>query len=92
MEEEDKNICRIQMVNVEQLIDTLGILYSKGIDYIDVYQDKKDENTIVFFFTKDYVNERYRKNFEEEFEANESEEPKNELSVKLTDDDINRLL
>jgi len=41
MEEENKDVCRIQMVNVEQLIDTLGILFSKGIDYIDVYQDKR---------------------------------------------------
>jgi hypothetical protein len=92
MEEENKDICRIQMVNVSQLIDTLGLLFSKGIDYIDVYQDKKDENTIVFFFTKEYINENYRKNFEDEFIGKESNEPKNELSVKLTDEDINRLL
>lgn len=98
MEEDNEGVFRIRMVNVLHMIENLEALYSKGVDFIDLYQSKEEDDTIIFFFTKDYINEKYRKGFEDKFDGEivEDEEevthPKKEIKGKLTSDDINKLL
>lgn len=97
MEEED-GVFRIRMVNVLHMIENLEALYSKGVDYIDLYQEKNQDDTIIFFFTKEYINSKYIKDFESSFDGEmvDSEEeitkPKEEITgKKLTSDDISNL-
>ncbi len=89
--EEDKDNVKIRAINITLMMEALETLFSKGVDYIDIHQSKEDEDTLVFYFTKDYINEKYRKSFEEEFGTpDELNEPKE--TIRLTQEDINKLL
>ncbi len=101
MEENEDGVFRIKMVNVLSMIENLEVLYAKGVDYIDLYQTEEEKDTIIFFFVKEYINEKYRKDFKELFDGEivrdeeeyiESKKPKNEIKGRLTSDDINNLL
>ncbi len=96
--EENNGVFRIKMVNILSMIEALDALYAKGVDYIDLYQEEGEEDTVIFFFYKEYINEKYRKDFEESFDGeiadNEEDVPKKikkEAKIK-TIDDINKLL
>jgi len=62
---EDNNIFKIRMVNVSAIIQALDELYGKGVDYVDISQEVGKEDIIIFSFTKDYIDEKYHKNFDD---------------------------
>jgi hypothetical protein len=84
----EKKEMKIQKIPLDNLIDTLVSIYNAGVDYIDLYGIQgEDCDEISVAFTKDYMTEEGKKNFEED--------EKTSLSVKshkLTDDDINQLI
>ena len=78
---EDNNIFKIKMVNVSAILQALDELYGKGVDYVDISQEVGKEDVIIFSFTKEYIDEKYHKNFEDVPEAK-----------KLTKEDLENLL
>jgi hypothetical protein len=80
---------RIQKVPLDRLIETLVDLYNKGVDYIDISGVPGVEfDRMAIVFTKDYMTEQGKINFEgDDVDLNLEIEP-----TKLTDDDINQLI
>lgn len=78
---------RIQKIPLDKLIDTLVDLYNKGIDYVDIAGVPGEEfDRMAIAFTRDYMTEQGKKNFEDldlDLEIK---------SDKLTDDDLNELI
>lgn len=78
---------KIQKIPLDRLIDTLVELYNKGIDYVDIHGvPGEDFDKMAIVFTRDYMTEEGKHNFEGD-----------DLDVeikpdKLTDDDLNILL
>jgi hypothetical protein len=84
---ENKEI-RIQKIPLDRLIETLVDLYNKGVDYIDISGMPGEEfDSMAVAFTKEYMTEEGKKNFEEDYKVDLDISPS-----KLTDDDINQLI
>jgi hypothetical protein len=83
---------RIKAVNVEAIIDQLILLWNMGVDYVDVHgipSEKKDESdTIVFSFSKDYMDPELMDKFDE-FTKEDSEE---EQTIKIKPTDLDGLI
>jgi hypothetical protein len=79
---------KIQKIPLDRLIETLVDLYNKGIDYVDIAGVPGiDQDRMAIVFTRDYMTEEGKKNFEGEDELDLEIGPS-----KLTDDDINQLI
>ena len=79
----------IQKIPLDKLIDTLVELYNKGVDYIDISCiPGREFDKMAIVFTKEYMTEQGKKNFEGLDEDVDLEIKPN----KLTDDDLNILL
>lgn len=94
MEEEDKH--EFRMINVMSIIETLNMLYHKGVDYVDISgKQADDQDEICFSFCKSYMDDEYKDTFESGFVVEEEEEimskPTPRIKVKLTDEDIEDL-
>ena len=78
---------KIEKVPLDRLIDTLVDLYNRGIDYIDIVGVPGAEfDRMGIAFTRDYMTEQGKKNFEGldlDVEIKAS---------KLTDEDLNELI
>ena len=78
---------KIEKIPLDKLIDTLVDLYNKGIDYIDVVGvPGKEFDRMVIAFTRDYMTDQGKENFEGldlDLEIK---------TTKLTDDDLNELI
>jgi hypothetical protein len=78
---------KIEKIPLDKLIDTLVDLYNKGIDYIDVVGvPGKEFDRMGIAFTRDYMTEQGKENFEGldlDLEIK---------TTKLTDDDLNELI
>jgi hypothetical protein len=78
---------KIEKIPLDKLIDTLVDLYNRGIDYIDVVGvPGKEFDRMGIAFTRDYMTEQGKENFEGldldiEIKA-----------TKLTDEDLNELI
>ena len=78
---------KIEKIPLDKLIDTLVELYNRGIDYIDVVGvPGKEFDRMGIAFTRDYMTEQGKENFEGldldiEIKA-----------TKLTDEDLNELI
>jgi hypothetical protein len=78
---------KIEKIPLDKLIDTLVDLYNRGIDYIDVVGvPGKEFDRMGIAFTRDYMTEQGKKNFEGLDLDIEITTP------KLTDDDLNELI
>jgi len=78
---------KIEKIPLDKLIDTLVDLYNRGIDYIDVVGvPGKEFDRMGIAFTRDYMTEQGKKNFEGVNLDIEITTP------KLTDDDLNELI
>jgi len=78
---------KIQKIPLDKLIDTLVELYNKGVDYIDINGvPGRDFDKMAIVFTRDYMTEQGKKNFEGD-DIDVEIKPH-----KLTDDDLNILL
>jgi hypothetical protein len=93
--EEQKH--EFRMINVMSMIETLTMLYDKGVDYVDISGKQGDEqDEICFSFCKSYMDEEYKETFETGFVQEEEEEiiskPAPRVTFKLTDKDINDLI
>lgn len=86
---ENKTIL-IKRVPIEAVLDILHQLYDRGVDFVDFHgKVEGDEDVLGISFAKDYMDPEYA----QEFDEFNSEELSNEdINVKLTDDDINKLL
>jgi hypothetical protein len=79
----------LKKLPLDKLIDVLVELYNKGVDYIDITGvPDEEQDRVAISFSKDYMTEEGRKNFEDspidltdEF-----------FDDKLTDDDLNDLI
>ena len=78
---------KIEKIPLNTLIDTLVDLYNRGIDYVDIVGVPGIEfDRMGIAFTRDYMTEQGKKNFEGldlDIEITTS---------KLTDDDLNELI
>jgi len=78
---------KIEKIPLNTLIDTLVDLYNKGIDYVDIVGVPGVEfDRMGIAFTRDYMTEQGKENFEGlnlDLEIKPS---------KLTDDDLNELI
>ena len=78
---------KIEKIPLDKLIDTLVDLYNKGIDYIDVVGvPGKEFDRMGIAFTRDYMTEQGKENFEGldlDLEIK---------TTKLTDEDLNELI
>jgi len=78
---------KIEKIPLDRLIDTLVDLYNRGIDYIDVVGvPGVESDRMGIAFTRDYMTEQGKENFEGldldlEIKA-----------TKLTDEDLNELI
>jgi hypothetical protein len=96
----DKERHEYRMINVMSMIETLHMLYDKGVDYVDISGEQGNENDeITFSFCKSYMDEEYKHTFETGFIQEENEEviskpkPNEEFKTfKLTDSDIDDLI
>jgi hypothetical protein len=78
---------KIEKIPLDKLIDTLVDLYNRGIDYIDVVGvPGKEFDRMGIAFTRDYMTEQGKENFEGldlDLEIK---------TTKLTDEDLNELI
>lgn len=78
---------KIEKIPLDKLIDTLVELYNRGIDYIDVVGvPGKEFDRMGIAFTRDYMTEQGKQNFEG-LELDLEIKPS-----KLTDEDLNELI
>ena len=78
---------KIQKIPLDKLIDTLVDLYNKGIDYVDIAGVPGEEfDRMAIAFTREYMTEQGKKNFEG-FDLDVEIGPE-----KLTDSDLNDLI
>jgi hypothetical protein len=78
---------KIEKIPLNTLIDTLVDLYNKGIDYVDIVGVPGVEfDRMGIAFTRDYMTEQGKENFE-------GLDIDLEIKIsKLTDDDLNELI
>ncbi len=102
---ENKPEVKIRKVPVDTVLRILSNLFNNGVDYVDFHGKIGDmEDVLGISFSKDYVDPEYMQQFEDMEEDELSEElsdlnidlefldKKEEIKVKLSDDDINKLL
>lgn len=72
---------KYRKIPLEALLDILEELYDVGVDYIDISgQQGEDSDVLSISFTREYVNEEFQENFEEETPIKH---------IELNDDNIN---
>jgi hypothetical protein len=86
---ENRPIVTLRKVPIDKLVDLLIELYNKGVDYIDISGiPDEEQDRMAISFSKDYMTEEGKKNFE-----NASEDLTDEFFYrKLSDDDLNDLI
>jgi hypothetical protein len=79
----------LKKIPLDRLIDILVEIYNRGVDYIDITGvPDEEQDRVAISFSKDYMTEEGRKNFEnapidltDEF-----------FDTKLSEDDLNDLI
>jgi len=80
------NHVRIRKVHLQTFLDILTDLFDKGVDYVDIIGTLDDEqDSIGISFSKEYMAEEYMENFD-------NIPVKDQIDIKLSDDDLNQLL
>jgi hypothetical protein len=80
----------LKKVDINELMDTMMELWTRGVDYVDIMINPK-ENTISLTFAEDYLSDEARESLPE-MEEDDIPEEYVEVKSKLTDDDLNQLL
>lgn len=77
----------IKKIPLDELIETLEDLYTKGVDFIDLIAGES-ENRISLIFTEEYMSDEAKEYYAEHHEDND------ELHIdsKLSDEDLNQLI
>jgi len=82
----ENNHVRIRKVHLQTFLDILSDLFDKGVDYVDIIGTlDDDQDSIGISFSKEYMAEEYMDNFD-------NIPTKDQIDVKLSDDDLNQLL
>jgi hypothetical protein len=84
-----KESVMLKKIPVDKLIDLLVEIYNRGVDYIDITGvPDEEQDRVAISFSKDYMTEEGKKNFEnapidltDEF-----------FDTKLSEDDLNDLI
>lgn len=86
---ENKPVVTLKKVPIDKLIDLLIELYNKGVDYIDISGiPDEEQDRMAISFSKDYMTDEGKKNFE-----NAPEDLTDEFfNRKLSEDDLNDLI
>jgi len=84
MENDPKLIVR--KVNIEHLMEALQELYHVGVEHVDLCSDT--DNAVILRFSKDYMHEEHKDNFENIVVQN----PESQINIKLSDDDLNNIV
>lgn len=80
---------RVRRVDIQSLIGTLNDLYHRGVDFVDIEgNEKSPQDKMSFYFCKSYMNEKYRDNFD----TFDDEQLPSQISVKLSDEDLDQLI
>lgn len=88
---ENNRILAARQVKIEHMMDALMELWNMGLEYVDVHGERgEDQDSVVLEFSKAYMDEEYKDRFDEFFKEDTNEE--GQVTKRLTDDDINRLL
>ncbi len=86
---ENRPIVTLRKVPIDKLVDLLIELYNKGVDYIDISGiPDEEQDRMAISFSKDYMTEEGKKNFEDAPEDLTDEF----FYRKLSDDDLNDLI
>lgn len=84
------NKVKIRKVPIDVVMRILGNLYDDGVDFVDFHGIiGEDEDTLGISFSKDYMDPELAQQFEDMEEDDMSEE---QIKVKLSDDDIDKLI
>jgi hypothetical protein len=82
----------LKKVDINELMDTMMELWTRGVDYVDIVI-KPDENSIALMFTEEYLSEEAKeKLLEMEDDEDDFHDEYVEVKSKLTDDDLNQLI
>lgn len=85
----DNEEIRLKKIPVDKLIDLLVELYNRGVDYIDISGvPDEEQDKIAISFSKDYMTDEGKKNFEDA-PIDLSDEF---FNTKLSDEDLNDLI
>lgn len=76
----------IRKIPLDELIETLEDLYTKGVDFIDLVAGES-ENRISLIFTEEYMSEEAKEYYEEHGHDDEVH-----IDSKLSDEDLNQLI
>lgn len=79
----------ITKVPVEKMLNLLGTLYSKGVDYVDfiITSVNDTECELLISYKKEYISEEFKKNFEDQPDTNVID-----VNKPISDEDINKLI
>jgi hypothetical protein len=77
----------IKKIPLDELIETLEDLYTKGVDFIDLVAGES-ENRISLIFSEEYMSDEAKEYYAE----NEFEDDHVHLDSKLSDEDLNQLI
>jgi len=82
---ENKEVC-IKKIPLDNFINVLMELYNKGLDYVDIQGVTDDyQDRLAISFTNEYMTPEGIQNFMGSSHVEE-------IDMKLTDEDLNRLL
>lgn len=79
----------IKKIPLDELIETLEDLYTKGVDFIDLIAGES-ENRISLIFTEEYMSDE-AKEYYADYEYDE-EDNQVHIESKLSDEDLNQLI
>ena len=82
----------LKKVDINELMDTMMELWTRGVDYVDIVI-KPNENSISLMFTEEYLSDEAKEELDNaEEDEDDFHEECIEVKSKLTDEDLNQLI
>jgi len=82
----------LRKVDINELMDTMMELWTRGVDYIDITINS-EENTISLLFTEEYLSDEAKEALADmEYDEEDNVEEHVEIKGGLTDEDLNQLM
>lgn len=86
-----KKELRLKKIPLELFLDALDELYAMGVEYVDIVGTLgEDQDTIGLMYCKEYMNQEFIDQFDENIDKF-IEEEMIKKDIKLSDDDLNQL-
>jgi hypothetical protein len=86
-----KKELRLKKIPLELFLDALDELYALGVEYVDIVGTMgEDQDTIGLMYCKEYMNQEFIDQFDENIDKF-IEEEMIKKDIKLSDDDLNQL-